>query len=98
MKTAHYSLASHKKQKSRYFLLGGSIADLLEHTVLRPLPVLFGIILSLVVLCFIGIVAASHAYRIENIAVLTYTYLFGYLVGCFYEYVKFMLKIGTSSR
>lgn len=98
MKSPHYSLAKHKNRRRHYFIFGGSIADLLEHTILRPLPVLFGAILSLLIFCMIGIVALSYSYQIENLHTLTYTYIFGYLVGCMYEYVRFMLKIGKPTR
>jgi hypothetical protein len=97
MKTPHYSLAKHKNRRVRYLLLGGGFADTLEHTILRPLPVLCGVSLSLLVFFVISFVVFSYAYQIENLIILSYTYLFGYLVGCIYEYIRFMLKISPNS-
>lgn len=92
MTTPHFTLLTHHKKRHHYLLVGG-LLDVLEHTLVRPLPSLVAASITLGVYGIVIGIALAYTYRVQDLDILVYSYTLGYIIGCIYEYLRAITKM-----
>lgn len=91
MNTPHSILLKHHSKKFPHYIASG-LFDVLEKTVLRPLPIVISLVITIITGGIIVGVVSLYSYTIQNFNILAAVYVVGYIIGCLFEYLQLLLK------
>lgn len=69
-----------------------TLANILENTVFRPIPLITGLSFSILSGCVLFAIAVVFGYAIYSLESLGFSFILGFMAGIIYEYLRALTK------